>query len=61
MATRSKANGSVNLLGEAMKRVITEAVEDGVEPDARDAQDAAGGIRDTTATKSIDHQGGSEQ
>ena len=32
MSTRSKANGSVNLLGDAMKRVITESLEEVTEP-----------------------------
>ena len=63
MATKAKANGSVDIVALAMRKVFSEAVDGGMEPVRRDianvigntvpgAKTATGEIADTTDKKS---------
>ncbi len=45
MSTKSKLNGSVDLLAKAMRQVFTEAVEEGLVPVREDIKDIRGDIK----------------
>ena len=47
MAGSSKLNGSVNMLADAMRRVFTEAVQEGVKP----VKDAVDDLKENMVTK----------
>ena len=52
--TKRKPNGSANILADAMRRVISESVEDAVEPlrkDIKGVKEDVADIRKTMATK----------